>query len=754
MEALFIKVLNLSITAGWLILAVIVVRLIFRRAPKWFPCVLWAMVGIRLLCPISFSSNISLIPSSEPVPQQIVSMEKPQVQSGVPYIDRMINPVIERTVSPVRSSERSDQTNTMQSIISVACRVWTVGAIALFGYAVISILRLRRKVAVSVPVKENIRSCDEVESPFIFGFFRPVIYVPSSIGEETLSHVIAHEKSHIHRRDHWWKPLGFLILTVYWFHPLCWIAYILLCRDIEMACDERVIRNMEKHRIAEYSQALLNCSVRRMTIAACPLAFGEVGVKQRVKNVLNYRKPAFWIVVSLLLICIAVSVLFLTNPKKKKDLNTPETETTSSVEVTETPSLEPSMSEEVTPTEKESTAVDRSGVDAMAVPGSSVVCVGEEDDGATSEMASFLSESLNHDMLTLSHARYLPIYRFDTREELDSFMERYKDDLTLEQSLLGYPSFLEATSAESGHDEKFFSKNSIMAVYVSCENETDLAYLSAWGEDEGGRFLMTVSVAYDAYRPGEDGKPTGFFILKDFSDDELAKYTKYTAYMIVDDHYYAYALRRDSLPEGRAFPKAPTYSEKDLLFENGELVGFSGNSYWGPEQDLIFNSTRELIGRFPTGAIRRKDDDNYYMVYETEKGYHLYLFFDYRLNGCVTPVGYGLVVGKVHKLSDFASLEKGDSIDKVIAVDDVASLYKEYLLDYVHFNTDRAKEEKRIADFSCSLHYLSDGLLKIEYTMEEEGKLIIYNMELFPDYSLYGHGRRVNYGILDEDLPK
>ena len=132
----------------------------------------------------------------------------------------------------------------------------------------------------------------------------------------------------------------------------------------------------------------------------------------------------------------------------------------------------------------------------------------------------------------------------------------------------------------------------------------------------------------------------------------------------------------------------------------------------------------------------------------------MYLFFDYRLNGCVTPVGYGLVVGKVHKLSDFASLEKGDSIDKVIAVDDVASLYKEYLLDYVHFNTDRAKEEKRIADFSCSLHYLSDGLLKIEYTMEEEGKLIIYNMELFPDYSLYGHGRRVNYGILDEDLPK
>lgn len=313
MSDVFLKLLNLSITASWLILAVILVRLLLKKAPKWISCVLWALVAIRLVCPFSLESALSLIPSSETIPSNIEMMQKPAIDSGITVINETINPVISNSFTP----DPLTSANPLQIIVPVLSIVWIAGIAAMLLYALISYIRLKKSVGASVPVRDNIWACDEVKSPFILGIIKPLIYVPSSMTEPTLDYVITHETAHIKRHDHWWKPFGYLLLAMYWFNPLCWLAYVLLCRDIEMACDEKVIRDMDKGSIAAYSQALLNCSFPRKKIAACPLAFGEVGVKKRVKSVLNYKKPAFWMIVVAVVVCIVVTVCFLTNPKTK-----------------------------------------------------------------------------------------------------------------------------------------------------------------------------------------------------------------------------------------------------------------------------------------------------------------------------------------------------------------------------------------------------------------------------------------------------
>ena len=310
MSAVFLKILNMSITASWLILAVVLVRLLLKKAPKWIPCLLWGLVAIRLICPFSFESVFSVIPSSETIPVNIAEQHEPAISSGITIVNEVVNPVVAESFTPAPT----DSANPLQIIIPVAAIVWISGIVIMLAYLLISYIKLKKTVSVCVPVRERILSCDEVKAPFILGVFRPVIYVPSSMTGETLDLVIRHETAHLQRRDHWWKPLGFLLLAIYWFNPLCWIAYILLCRDIEMACDEKVIRDMDKDEMAAYSQALLDCSFPRKRIAACPLAFGEVGVKERVKGVLNYKKPAFWIIVVAITACIVIGVCFLTNP--------------------------------------------------------------------------------------------------------------------------------------------------------------------------------------------------------------------------------------------------------------------------------------------------------------------------------------------------------------------------------------------------------------------------------------------------------
>lgn len=310
MEALFLKIINMGITAGWIALAVMVVRWLLKKAPKWITVLMWGLVAIRLVCPISWESGLSLIPSVETVPGDIMYMDAPAIHSGVRVVNSVVNPVLSESLAPAAGAS----VNPMQVLTTLASVVWALGLGAMLVYTAVSYWNLHRKVREAVPLRENLWLCDRVDTPFILGVIRPRIFLPSAMDEGDLEYVIAHEKAHLKRRDHWWKPIGFLLLAVYWFQPLLWIGYILLCRDIELACDEKVIRDMELEHKMSYSNALINCSVPRRMVTACPLAFGEVGVKERVKSVMHYKKPAFWIVLGAAAACTAVAVCFLTNP--------------------------------------------------------------------------------------------------------------------------------------------------------------------------------------------------------------------------------------------------------------------------------------------------------------------------------------------------------------------------------------------------------------------------------------------------------
>lgn len=315
-NAIVLKLVNMSITASWLIAAVILVRLALKKAPKWISCLLWAFVAIRLICPFSIESAFSLLPNTEVIPEEIRKNEEisPDTLNRIDITDRP-------TDQPGVSAITEFSVAATQSRIPIWTMIWSVGLAVMLMYSLVSYIRLKRRVRASISMEENIRVCDEVKSPFILGVLKPQIYVPSSMTGETLSYVITHEKAHMKRYDHLWKPFGYLLLAVYWFNPLCWIAYILLCRDIEMACDERVIRDLNHSDKAAYSQALLDCSFPRKRIAACPLAFGEVGVKERVKSVLNYKKPAFWVIIVAVASCVVVAICFLTNPKTEKPVD-------------------------------------------------------------------------------------------------------------------------------------------------------------------------------------------------------------------------------------------------------------------------------------------------------------------------------------------------------------------------------------------------------------------------------------------------
>lgn len=316
MSELFLEIVNRSIAASWIVIAVLILRFCLKKAPKWVNVLLWSIVAVRLIFPFSIESALSLIPSAETVSPSIMMETAPSVQTGVPALDQVINPVIDHSLSPAPGASA----NPLQIWISVMAAVWLAGAAALLLYSAISYWRLRRRVREAVILRDNIYQSENAGSPFVLGIIQPKIYLPYSVDSGALAYVIAHEQAHIRRGDHWWKPLAFLLLTVHWFNPLLWLSYILLCRDIELACDEKVIREMGSEQRADYTQALVSCSVSRRSIAACPLAFGEVGVKTRVKSVMNYKKPAFWIILASALICAAAAVCFLTNPKTEQSL--------------------------------------------------------------------------------------------------------------------------------------------------------------------------------------------------------------------------------------------------------------------------------------------------------------------------------------------------------------------------------------------------------------------------------------------------
>ena len=309
MTDLFLDILNLSFSATWVVLAVVLARLLLKRAPRWMVCSLWALVGLRLLFG-GIEAPFSLIPSAEIIPPESLFDQAPAIHSGLDSIDSIVNPVYSESLRPTPGAS----VNPLQVWLAVFANLWVLvmGTMAL--WAGVSCRRVSKRVRESIPDGDGVYLCDSIDSPFIFGLFRPKIYLPSDLGGQARAHVIAHEKAHLQRRDHWWKPLGFLLLTVNWFNPAMWLSYILLCRDIELACDEKVVRELGVEEKKSYSAALLRCSVNARPITACPLAFGEVGVKHRVRSVLNYKKPAFWIILTAAVLTTVLAAGLLTDP--------------------------------------------------------------------------------------------------------------------------------------------------------------------------------------------------------------------------------------------------------------------------------------------------------------------------------------------------------------------------------------------------------------------------------------------------------
>lgn len=314
MDDVFLKLVNLSISASWLILAVLVLRVVLKKAPKWVMPLLWGVVALRLVCLFSIESALSLIPSAETIPSEIVTETREPVLYEQATLDIVTNPTLPSAAEvPVGVSRQQAQVDF--NIYSV---LWLAGMAALLVHALVSAGKLKRKLATAILLRDNIYESEFVDSPFVFGVVKPNIYLPMHMDEGTAAYVIAHECAHLARRDHWWKVLGYLVLALHWFNPLVWVAYLLFCRDIELACDEKVVRGLDGAARADYSQALLSCAAPKRAVAACPLAFGEGNIKTRVKSALHYKKPAFWVAAAAVLAVVIVAVCFLTNPRSER----------------------------------------------------------------------------------------------------------------------------------------------------------------------------------------------------------------------------------------------------------------------------------------------------------------------------------------------------------------------------------------------------------------------------------------------------
>ena len=303
MSAIFLKILNMSAAASWIAAAVLLLRCCLKRAPKWVNVLLWGFVAVRLLFPFSIESALSLLPRTEVIRPAVTNAP---VQGGAV------------TAIGTTAAAASSTAASAPSIWTILAWVWLAGVAVLLLYGAVSSLCLHRRVREAVRLRGNIYQSERIDSPFVLGTICPKIYLPYHMDSCGWQYVIAHEQAHLRRGDHLWKPLGFLLLTIHWFNPLMWLSYVLLCRDIELACDEKVIKDLECGQRADYMQALVSCSVSRRRIAACPLAFGEIGVKERVKSVMNYKKPTLWVTLLAVALCVVLAGCFLTDPADSK----------------------------------------------------------------------------------------------------------------------------------------------------------------------------------------------------------------------------------------------------------------------------------------------------------------------------------------------------------------------------------------------------------------------------------------------------
>lgn len=310
MDNIFITVANMSINATYIAVAVILFKFIIKKSPRWIHCLLWALVSVRLIFPFSFKSNLSVIPSSKPIPHEITVIETPQIKTGITHFNNAVNTMITNELVLETDSTKT----TIMNIVESASIIWVIGCVVLILYAIYSYIKVKRKVYASINITDNVYICDNISTPFILGVFKPKIYLPSNTLPDEHKMILAHENAHIKRFDHLWKPFAYLLLCIYWFNPVLWIAYIMLCKDIELACDERVIKNFSSDEKKCYTASLLNSSIKKRFITACPLAFGETDVKSRVRNVFNYKKPAFWVIIISIILCALLIVFFLTDP--------------------------------------------------------------------------------------------------------------------------------------------------------------------------------------------------------------------------------------------------------------------------------------------------------------------------------------------------------------------------------------------------------------------------------------------------------
>ncbi len=310
MAAIFLMVLNMSITGGLAIIAVMILRLLLCKAPRRIVCLLWLCVALRLVLPLLPESSVSIMPSSVtvsiPHTEDVLGM-----QSGVEPIERPENEYL----SGADSDRLTVTAAKSVQVMAVLGYVWLGGALVMLSYTLVSYLLLRRRVRVSVMLRKGVYLCDDVRSPFICGVIRPKIYLPSDICAEEIECVLAHERAHLTRGDHVSKLIGFLLLSLHWFNPFVWVGYGLFGRDIEIACDEKVIEKLNKAEKRVYSLTLLRFGTRQQKLAVSPLAFGEIGIKERVNMVLSYKKPTVWIILSAVLVCVVSAVILLTNPK-------------------------------------------------------------------------------------------------------------------------------------------------------------------------------------------------------------------------------------------------------------------------------------------------------------------------------------------------------------------------------------------------------------------------------------------------------
>lgn len=337
MRELFLQIVNMNFSAVWLILAVMLARLLLRRAPKWISVLLWGIVALRLVCPVFVESPFSLIPAAPAITTVLPSLDAgqkgPALTEALPSANTLPEDGNANRKRPaadgqsrIHGSESSAPAGKKTlSLVDILTGIWLTGTLLMAGYSAFSWLRLKKRVNTAVILRNPIYVSEKISSPFVFGIVRPRIYLPFGMDENSLEYVIAHEEAHIQRKDHWWKLLGILLLSIHWFHPLVWLSYVLFCRDIELACDEKVIRTLDRHQRADYSQALLLCSTAHKSIAACPPAFGEIGVKERVKSILSYKKPTFWVILAAMAVCVAVALCFLTNPASRRTLTWAQT---------------------------------------------------------------------------------------------------------------------------------------------------------------------------------------------------------------------------------------------------------------------------------------------------------------------------------------------------------------------------------------------------------------------------------------------